>query len=212
MAKAVLFDLDGTLVDTLTDISAAMNRALRMHGLPEWDREEYKYLVGDGAKTLAVRAVRDRQEMAETVRAEYQKWYEKHDIEESAAYQGMPETLRKLAEKGVRLCVLSNKPDADTVRVVRHFYPDVPFEIIRGQIPGVPVKPDPTGAIAMAGEMGIEPAEFLYLGDTKVDMNCARNAGMTPIGALWGFRTAEELTENGAKRLLKEPKELIEII
>ncbi len=209
MKQAILFDLDGTLVDTLQDIADAMNRALRAHGLPEWNVPDYRYLVGDGAKVLSERAVRGRQDLAESVRAEYQHWYERHNMEKSRPYEGVPETLVQLAADGVRLCVLSNKPDADSRRVVSHYYPEVPFEIVRGQLPGIPTKPDPTAALHIAAEMGLRPDDFLYLGDTAVDMTCARRAGMTPIGALWGFRTRGELVESGAERLLAEPRELL---
>ena len=206
--KAILFDLDGTLADTLADIAFAMNRALRLHGLAEWPVGDYRYLVGNGAKVLSERAVRDRADLAEIVRADYQAWYERHDLDRSRPYEGMPEALAVLGARGVRLCVLSNKPDADTRRVVTHLFPDARFEVIRGQLPGVPTKPDPAAALAIAAEMGLRPADFLYLGDTAVDMTCARRAGMTPVGALWGFRTAEELAESGAVRLLSRPGEL----
>ncbi len=211
MIRAILFDLDGTLVDTLTDISAAMNRSLRLHGLPEFPREEYRYLVGNGAKVLSRRVTKACPALAESVRREYQRWYEAHDLEASRPYDGMPEALRRLRAAGLSLCVLSNKPDADTRRVVEHYFPDAGFALIRGQRPGVPVKPDPAAALAMAEEMGIAPGDFLYLGDTAVDMECAAAAGMKPAGALWGFRTEAELRAAGAAFLLRRPEELPEI-
>lgn len=211
MKKAILFDLDGTLVDTLTDIATAMNRALRLHGLPEWPVDAYRGLVGDGARALSHRAVRDRADLADRVLDAYQRWYETHSLVESRPYPGVAETLLALSRAGVRLCVLSNKPDADTRRVVEHFFPEIPFVCVRGQLPGVPVKPDPTAAVKIAAQLGLTPGDFLYLGDTAVDMTCARRAGMTPIGALWGFRTAEELRQSGARALLREPRELIRI-
>ena len=212
MKQAILFDLDGTLVNTLDDIADAMNRALRLHGLPEWDVLDYRYLVGNGAKVLAERAVRERQDLADRVLADYQARYERHSMDRSRPYEGMPEALAALASAGVRLCVLSNKPDADSKHVVRHYYSGVRFEIIRGQIPGVPVKPDPTAALGIAAEIGLRPADFFYLGDTAVDMTCARGAGMTPVGALWGFRTREELLSSGAEILLERPGELLTLL
>lgn len=209
MYKAVLFDLDGTLTDTLSDIAAAMNRSLRLHGLAEWPVDAYRYLVGDGAKVLSERCVRDRQELAPAVRADYQAYYETHNLVKTRPYDGVPEMLRALADGGLALAVLSNKPDADTKAVVRHFFPDVPFSVVRGQVEGVPVKPDPTGALAVAAAMDIAPGEFLYLGDTAVDMRCALAAGMHPIGALWGFRTAEELQQAGAERLACSPMDVL---
>ena len=211
MFRAVLFDLDGTLTDTLSDIACAMNRALRLHGLPEWDEKEYCYLVGNGARILAQRCVRERQELAEAVRRDYQAWYETHNLVRTRPYQGVPEMLEALHRRGIVLAVLSNKPDQDTKAVVRHFFPQIPFSVVRGQVEGVPVKPDPAGALAVAAQLGIEPGAWLYLGDTAVDMTCARAAGMHPVGALWGFRTEAELRESGAEHLIAAPGELLPI-
>ena len=211
MYKAVLFDLDGTLTNTLTDIAEAMNRALRMYDLPPWPVEDYRYLVGNGAKVLAQRCVLDRRELAQSVQEAYQAWYETHNLVETRPYDGVPEMLMALAERGLKLAVFSNKPDADTKRVVQHFFPDVPFAAVRGQVEGVPVKPDPSGALMIAREMGVRPDEFLYLGDTDVDMQCAIAAGMHPVGALWGFRTEEELRRSGAEHLAAKPDDLQKI-
>lgn len=209
MVRAVLFDLDGTLTNTLEDIADAMNRSLRLHGLPEWPLDAYRYLVGDGAKKLAERAVRDRQELALSVQQEYQAYYQEHTRVKTQPYDGVPEMLRALQDKGLKLAVFSNKPDADTKNVVAHFFPDIPWAAVRGQIEGIPVKPDPTGALAVAEALQIPPAEFLYLGDTATDMHCAVNAGMLPIGALWGFRTAEELQSSGARQLVQHPMDVL---
>ena len=212
MIKAVLFDLDGTLTNTLEDISTAMNRALALHNLQGWETQEYCYLVGNGARILAQRAVREHQELAEAVLADYQAYYEKHALDKTRPYEGIPELLHALAERNLKLVVLSNKPDADTKNVIHHFFPDVPWSCVRGQVEGVPVKPDQAGALLAAEEIGVAPADFLYLGDTKVDMTCARNAGMKPVGVLWGFRTAQELLDNGAQVLIAKPMELLEKI
>ena len=209
MYKAVLFDLDGTLTDTLADIADAMNRALRLHDLPEWPVEAYRYLVGNGARVLAQRCVRDRQELSAAVRQTYQAYYETHNLVQTKPYEGVPEMLQALVDRGIRLAVFSNKPDADTKAVVRHFFPEIPFAAVRGQVEGVPVKPDPTGALAVADEMGLAPGDFLYLGDTAVDMECALAAGMHPVGALWGFRTEEELRQSGAEHLARQPGDLL---
>lgn len=209
--RAVVFDLDGTLTNTLEDIANAMNRALRMFGLPEWETDEYRYLVGNGVRILARRAVRDRQELAEEVGAEYQKWYETHNQEKTGPYDGIPELLRELNARDIPVCVLSNKPDPDTKNVIAHYFPDIRFAKVLGQTE-LPIKPDPAGAIAIAKEIGISPDHFMYLGDTAVDMKCAVNAGMHPIGVLWGFRTAEELKENGAEHLISAPMELIPLL
>ena len=209
MYQAVLFDLDGTLTNTLEDIAFAMNRALRLHGLPEYPVDAYRYLVGNGAKVLAQRAVGEHQEMAETVQQTYQAYYQEHSLVRTGPYDGIPELLEELQRRGVKLCVFSNKPDEDACRVVEYVFPQVDFAVVRGQMEGVPVKPDPAGALAAAKAAGVEPEEFLYLGDTDVDMRCARNAGMHPIGVTWGFRTAEELLAAGAERLIYHPLVLL---
>lgn len=210
--KAAVFDLDGTLTNTLKDIAAAMNRSLRLHGLPEFQVDEYRYLVGDGAKVLAQRAVRDRQELAESVRREYQAYYQEHTLDTTQPYPGIPELLQALTERGIQVCVLSNKPHADTCGVVRHFFPEIPFAQIRGQVEGVPVKPDPTGALLIARALGLKPEEFVYLGDTNVDMRTALNAGMHPVGVTWGFRPVEELAQAGAEHLIGYPLDLLRFV
>ncbi len=212
MIKAVLFDLDGTLTNTLTDIANAMNGALAQYGLPGWREDEYRYLVGNGAKVLAQRAVRERQELAEPVRAAYQARYEVHCMDLTRPYNGIPELLRALNEREIPVCVLSNKPDADSRHVVAHYFPEIRFAVVRGQVEGVPVKPDPAGAAAIAAQLGLTPEDFLYLGDTAVDMTCARRAGMHPVGALWGFRDERELREAGAEHLIREPLALLELL
>lgn len=211
MIKAVLFDLDGTLTYTLQDIADAMNRALRLHGLPEWTLDEYRYLVGDGAVTLSKRAVRDRQELAESVRKEYQAYYETHTRVTSRPYEGIPEMLQGLAARGLKLAVFSNKPDADTKNVVSYYFPDIPWHVVRGQVEGIPVKPDPMGALLAAEALEAQPEEILYLGDTATDMRCAVQAGMRPVGVLWGFREKAELLESGAQHLLAHPAEIFSL-
>ncbi len=208
MYQAVLFDLDGTLTNTLEDIAFAMNRALRIHGLPEHPVEKYRYLVGSGARMLAKRAVGEQAELVEGVLETYQAYYQEHNLDRTAPYDGVTEMLQALQARGVKLCVFSNKPHADTCRVVEHFFPGIDFAAVRGQMEGVPVKPDPAGALAMAEALGTAPADFLYLGDTDVDMICARNAGMHPVGVTWGFRDEAELRAAGAERLIHHPMDL----
>lgn len=209
--KAVLFDLDGTLTNTLQDIADAMNRSLRLHALPEWPVDAYRTLVGDGAKVLAQRAVRDRQELAQSVQAEYQAYYERHNLVASKPYDGVPEMLHALQAAGLKLAVFSNKPDADTRHVVAHFFSDIRWTAVRGQVEGVPVKPDPAGALLVADALGVPPADILYLGDTSTDMRCAVSAGMLPVGALWGFRDEEELRQNGAKHIVAHPSQVCDL-
>ena len=212
MIRGVLFDLDGTLVNTLQDIADAMNRALGLHGLEPFPLEAYRYMVGNGAVILSQRAVRDRQDLAEAVRRDYQAWYETHALVRSQPYPGMVRTLEKLKARGMTLMVLSNKPDADTRNVISHFFGEHLFDQVQGQMPGVPIKPDPTAALQMAEKAALRPEEMLYLGDTSIDVTCARNAGMHAIGVLWGFREEKELMEAGAERLLVRPEDLLELV
>jgi len=208
MLKAVVFDLDGTLTDTLQDIAGAMNRSLRLHGLKEHDVPAYRYMVGDGVRMLAQRAVGEHQDQMESVMKEYQSYYHDHSLDHSRPYDGVEEMLLWLAEKGLKLCVFSNKPHMDTCRVVAHFFPQVKFDHVRGAMDGVPVKPDPAGAWLAAKALGVKSEECLYLGDTSVDMHCARNAGMHPVGVTWGFREEDELRESGAEMIIHHPSEL----
>ena len=210
--RAAIFDLDGTSADTLNDIAGAMNRSLRLHGLPEHPVADYRYMVGNGIKTLAVRAVGERRELAQAVQAEYQRYYSAHALDTAAPYPGIAELLRALVRADIAVCVLSNKPHPDTCAVIRHFFPDVPFAVVRGQLPEVPVKPDPTGAQLIAQELGLAPEVCVYLGDTSVDMRTAVAAGMHPVGVTWGFRTPEELTRSGAARLIAHPMELMDFV
>ena len=181
----------------------------------DWDKSAR--LLGVAARALEkggadffVICTNTMHKVADAVQAEYQAYYEKHTQVKTQPYDGIPELLHALAERGLKLAVLSNKPDADTKNVISHFFPDVPFSVVRGQVEGVPVKPDKAGALLVAEQLGIATADFLYLGDTKVDMTCACSAGMNPVGVLWGFRTAQELLDNGAKVLIAHPMELLE--
>lgn len=208
---AFLFDLDGTLLNTLEDIADAMNDALRSFSLPPRETGEYRFLVGNGVKVLAERAVGDHPELAEQVRAAYQRRYETHLRVKTRPYDGMTETLRALSAAGIPLCVLSNKPDADTRKLIAECFPEIPFAHVQGQRSGVPRKPDPAAALAIADIVGVPPERMIYVGDSGVDMVCAGRAGMPAVGVLWGFRSREELAENGAAWLINRPEELLTI-
>jgi phosphoglycolate phosphatase len=211
----VLFDLDGTLLDTLADIARAANAALRRLGFPPHPVENYRYLVGDGAGCLARRVLGEAgndEAMVERCRLAIAEEYQTRWSQNTRAYPGIPELLSELGARGVPMAVLSNKPHDATTAVVDYFFPGKPFRIVRGAQPGIPIKPDPTAALRIAQELGIEPGRFIYLGDTDTDMRTAVAAGMFPTGALWGFRTAEELTAAGARTLLKTPLKLLNLL
>lgn len=212
MKKGVVFDLDGTLINSLPDISAAMNRALARFGLPEHEENTYKYKVGDGVLRLAERAVGGRTDMLEDVLRAYQADYAVNCRVSSYAYQGVADMIQGLIDRGLQVCVLSNKDQTDTESVIRYYFPDIRFSVIRGRVEGVPLKPDPTGALLVAAELGLRPEECWYVGDTSMDMACGNAAGMETVGVLWGFRPREELVAGGAKHLIAVPQELLELV
>ncbi len=203
--KACIFDLDGTLADTLNSIAYFGNGALNAFGLPSIDPGEYKLLVGNGADLLVRRMLarvgaKLGEDEIRSFRAEYDRRYESEPMRLVTAYPGMQDLLSRLKSKGVKLGVLSNKPDNMTREIVSRLYGDLPGAV-HGQLPNVPVKPDPAAVLALAKELGVYPGEVLYIGDSGVDMDTAKNAGMDSCGVLWGFRTREELLEHGAKYL-----------
>jgi len=213
--KAVLFDLDGTLLDTIADLADAMNVALGELGYPGHDVAACKFFVGDGLRNYAVRALpeaaRDEatiDQCCERFRAAYAEcWQVK-----TRPYGGIAELLDGLAERGLTMAVLSNKPDEFTQKVVAEMLGRWEFAAVRGVRADGLKKPDPAGALEIAGQIGSAPAGFLYVGDTNTDMQTALAAGMFPVGATWGFRPAEELRANGAKVLIDRPTELLDLL
>lgn len=214
-SKAILFDLDGTLLDTLADLATAMNFVLATMGLPGHPRDAYRLFVGDGMETLARRVLPEAQRTPPIIQHcvnEMSARYQGHWADNSAPYPGIRELLDALAQRDISLNILSNKPDAFTLLMVNHFFPGERWSAVRGARPGTPRKPDPAGALAIAAQLGIAPKQFLYLGDTNTDMQTATAAGMYPLGALWGFRTAQELQATGAQRLLHHPLDLLKLL
>ena len=212
---AAMFDLDGTLLDTLEDLANSMNAVLEARGHPAHPLDAYRYFVGDGMTTLIRRALpEDARDEATIVAAaaEMREVYAKRWNEKSTPYGGVRKMLQDLAGRGLKLCVFSNKPDGFTKLCVDELLAEFRFEVVRGARDGVPKKPDPTGAVETAAEMGVAPGRFLYLGDTNTDMQTANDAGMYAVGAAWGFRTEEELVESGAKVVIHHPSELIDLL
>ncbi len=210
--KAIMFDLDGTLLNTLEDIADSMNQALMDNGLPVHDIDTYRYFVGNGITTLAKRACGMREDLIHAVLKAYKAYYTAGCQNKTRPYDGVMDMLTALISKGYKLCVFSNKPHQDTLDVVAHYFPNIPFRAVRGQTENVPVKPDPTGALETSKDMGIAPKDFIYVGDTGVDMDCANAAGMVPVGVLWGFRPQEELTAHNALHLIERPLDLLTLL
>jgi phosphoglycolate phosphatase len=210
--RAVIFDLDGTLLDTIDDIALAMNRVLESRNFEPYAVEAYKTLVGEGIEEMVRRALAPRllaeEEVAGLVR-DYRREYELCWRDHSRPYPEVPELLGELARRGVRTAVLSNKSHPFTEAMMRELLGSFRFDLIRGAMPGIPLKPDPQPALTIAHDMGVAAGSVVFLGDTKVDMHTAVAAGMFPVGALWGFRSAEELTESGAAALIVSPLELL---
>jgi phosphoglycolate phosphatase len=211
----VIFDLDGTLLDSLEDIADSANLVLAERGHPVHAVDAYKYFVGDGAPTLIHRILPEQCRTEEEEAVCLQRYREVYAVRwnlKTAPYPGITAMLGAMAARGIRLGVLSNKPHDATEECVQGFLCDVRFHIVQGQTSDYPRKPDPAGALALARAFGLAPKECMYVGDTATDMQTAVRAGMNPVGVLWGFRQAEELTLNGAKRLVAHPSELIPLL
>jgi phosphoglycolate phosphatase len=213
--SAILFDLDGTLLDTIGDIADSMNAVLQRLGLPGHDREVYKQFVGDGMDMLVRRALPEDRRVQEIVnrcllsmRAEYSSRWRKN----TRPYEGIPELLDALRDLQIRMAILSNKPDDFTREMVRILLAHWVFAGVVGARPDVPKKPDPKAALEIARGLTIPPGQILYLGDSGVDMQTARAAGMFPAGALWGLRTTAELEASGAEALISRPLDLVELL
>lgn len=211
--RAVLFDLDGTLADTLADLANAVNHALASLDCPTHPLPAYRHFVGDGARNLIQRTLpHDRQELVDKALALMRTHYNAHCFDETRLYPGIPELVATLRQRGIKMAVFSNKPDVFTKRMVAHYFPDAPFDAVHGQHADAPLKPDPTVALQIATELAIPTSQWLYLGDTNTDMKTARTAGMYAVGALWGFRNKEELLESGAQSLVAQPEELLKLL
>jgi phosphoglycolate phosphatase len=209
---AAVFDLDGTLVDSLQDIADAMNSVLEERGFATHDSTAYRYMIGDGMDMLALRALPDDHRNAGAVSdcaAEMRRRYAGRWFVKSRPYAGIHELLDAFARSGVELAVLSNKPQDFTELMVHRFFPDFRFKAIRGIQPGIPPKPDPFSALQIAHAMAVSRDMTAYFGDSAVDMRTAVSAGMYPVGVLWGYRTASELIEAGARLLVRQPADLL---
>ena len=196
MYKTVLFDLDGTLLNTIDDLADSANRVCAAHGWPQHDTAQYRYFVGNGIP-----------------KAEFDQVYGVHMHDKTAPYPGMPELLARLKAAGVKMAVFSNKADEFARAVVARYFDTALFEIVRGALPDVPTKPAPEGTRALMASLDVTPdGSVLYVGDSNVDADTAHNAGLPCCGVLWGFRTREELTAAGAEYLAEDAAALEKVI
>jgi len=208
---SIIFDLDGTLLDTLEDLAVTVNEVLADHGMAEHNINAYKGFIGDGLTSLIERSVAPGTDQSVVIRMcdEFKKRYECNWCQHCRPYPGIIDVLQKLQKRQIDCAVLSNKPHEFTLRFVQHYFSQNTFRVIYGQRSGFAKKPAPDIALAIANELGRQPDEMFFVGDSGVDMQTAQNAGMHGIGVLWGFREKEELLRGGAEFLVNKPKELL---
>ncbi|WP_028316343.1 HAD family hydrolase [Desulfatibacillum aliphaticivorans] len=210
--KAVIFDLDGTLLNTLDDLADSANRALAARGFPTYTVDEYKYFIGDGAEMLVRRALPEGAQDDDAVFGvldAFKEDYSRNWNVKTRIYEGVNDLLTAVDGMGVRKAILSNKPHEYTLLCVEEYFAPGTFEMVLGMRPEVPKKPDPAGAFEIVQSLSLKPEECVFLGDSSTDIHTAKNANMLAVGALWGFRTADELTQAGAQVEIRTPMELM---
>ena len=213
--RLVIFDLDGTLLNTIGDLAEAANEMLRRRNLPQHDYATYCTFVGNGIMRLVERALPEELRTPEVVaaaRADFLAYYIEHIDRKTCPYKGIPELLTALQAEGIRLAVASNKFQAGTEKLIRSYFPEIRFEVVFGQRPEVPLKPDPAVVEEILSITQIDPSEVLYVGDSGVDMLTARAAGVRSVGVAWGFRSREELLESRADHIIDRAEELMELL
>ena len=214
MIKACIFDLDGTLADTLESMAYVANEIMQKYGLKTLPTDNFRYYSGEGADMLMQRALKDAGDKElihyEEGRRLYREMFAADPMYKVVPYEGMPETLKELKKRGIRLAVCSNKPHPAAVKVIAQLYGD-DFDMVLGQSDAIRRKPAPDGPLMIAGKFGDRPEECMYVGDTSTDMKTGKAAGMFTVGALWGFRDREELNANGADLVAEHPTDLVKI-
>jgi phosphoglycolate phosphatase len=213
--KGVIFDLDGTLVNSLEDIADSMNTILQNHNFPIHSLQSYKHFIGNGIRNLVYKTVPDENRNETTINECYDlmiEEYRTNAINKTKPYDGITGLLDELVSRNIKLAVFSNKADEFTKNIVHTLLPEWKFEAIVGFSVDAHKKPNPFVALQISQKFGVSPEEIIYVGDSGVDMQTANNAGMYAVGALWGFRTKEELTSNGAMYLINKPWDLLKIL
>lgn len=215
MIKTILFDLDGTLLNTIDDLADAGNWVCAQHGWPTFTVEQFKHMVGNGIPKLIERfspeSARTPDQLAATL-AEFTARYDAHKEDKTAPYPGIPELLDALKAEGIQTAVFSNKADPLCGKIIEHYFGAGSFSIVRGNRPGVPTKPDPTGVYSLMKDLGAEKDSTLFVGDSDVDILTGHNAGLPAMGALWGFRGRAELTAAGADALAAVPTDILDFV
>ena len=214
MYQTVIFDLDGTLLDTIQDLADAGNWVCRRNGWPEHSVEEFKTMVGHGLSNLVARFSPEGSRsplLLANALSQFCEYYGAHNMDKTAPCAGMPELVRRLKAAGLQLAVYSNKADEFSQVIVEHYFPGI-FVLIRGKLDGVPVKPDPTGTRVVLSALGADPARTLFVGDSSVDVETGHNAGLKACGVTWGFRSKASLAEAGADFIVDTAEELEQVI
>ncbi len=215
MKKAIIFDLDGTLLNTIGDLTDSLNALCLELGLAPRSAEDYQPMVGNGLAELLKRALppiwHSSPEQLRSILQRFIAIYNQRQVNSSEPYPGILELLLQLKVKGIPLGLLSNKAHENALVVVEHFFPNC-FRYVLGLRSDAPAKPDPTSALEIAQKFGLEPASFIFVGDSDVDMKTARNAGMFPVGVAWGYQSKEEILRAGAKAIIEEPEDLLELL
>jgi phosphoglycolate phosphatase len=213
--QAVIFDLDGTLLDTLADIADAVNRVLAAKGYPKHPGQDYRWFVGDGSAMLIKRALPPDCRNPENIQAclgHFINDYSQHWDRKTAPYTGIMELLERLQTRRLKLAVVTNKPHRFAEKMIAHYFHKASFDPIFGQREGIPKKPDPTQALAAVRQMQVTANDCLFLGDSAVDIETARRAGIPSIGAGWGFRPKSELIDAGADHIIDHPMEVLSLL
>ncbi len=210
MIRTAVFDLDGTILNTIEDMKDAGNWVCRKNGWPEFTAEQYKMMVGHGIPNLvekfSPKECRSPLLLMNTL-SQFSGYYGKHNLDRTRPYDGIPELLRTLRARGMRLAVYSNKADEFTQEIVKHFFNGI-FDEIRGKLPNIPIKPDPTGVCLLLDQMNADKQSTVFIGDSNVDIMTGHNAGVTACGVTWGFRDRPELEKAGADAIVESPVEL----
>lgn len=211
--KGIIFDLDGTLVNSLQDLGESVNKVLAEYGFPTHSLEAYKFFVGNGIAKLIERALpAEHLAMQAAVLARFKEIYLMHQLDHTAPYSGIIELLHQLRNKGMLIGICTNKHEGAATEIIHKLFPDFQFDYIVGDRPDMPRKPNPLKVLNIAKAWNLAPAEIIYVGDSDVDMQTGVNAQMFTVGVLWGFRGAEELIRNGAQELVNYPAEIMHII
>ncbi|MDE6557320.1 MAG: HAD family hydrolase [Duncaniella sp.] len=215
MKQLVIFDLDGTLLNSIDDLGAATNYALKKSGFPTHSLTSYPMFVGNGVTRLIERALPEderKPEIIESVRADFREYYDSHLADATHPYPGIPELLVALDQRGVKMAVASNKYRAAVRKLISTFFPDIPWAAVEGHVDGLPTKPDPSIVFEILSQAPTRKSKVLYVGDSGIDMETARRACVDSCGVTWGFRPVKDLRDHYANNIVNDPSEIINIV